>query len=62
MKFQTITPATDEVVATYEPPRQKRGRPPSPARIKPSLRGAIRGIPVRHEQTNRGEYHGNDSR
>jgi hypothetical protein len=62
MKFQTINPATGGSSPPTSRPRQKRGRPPSPARIKPILRGAIRGIPVHYEQTNRGDYHGNDSR
>jgi acyl-CoA reductase-like NAD-dependent aldehyde dehydrogenase len=63
MKFQTINPATGEVVATYEPA--------SPEARQTTIAGTHQAyLAWRHpgnpgslrEQTNRGEYHGNDSR
>ena len=52
----------DEYRDRFPNARLARYSPEARQTIRPVLRGAIRSNPVHHEQTNRGEYHGNDSR
>ena len=62
MKFQPINPATGEVIATYEPASPEARQTTIAGTHQAWLAWRHPGIPVHHEQTNRGEYHGNDSR